>query len=46
MAYGNPNPVYAVAIVAILVLVALGLLGGLTLMNDGPEIELPEIERP
>jgi hypothetical protein len=44
MAYGNPNPVYAVAIVAILILVGIGVLGGLNLMDDRAEIELPEIE--
>jgi hypothetical protein len=44
MANGNSNAAGAIAAVAIVVLVGLGIFGGLRLMDDGPEIELPEIE--
>ncbi|MEZ4237435.1 MAG: hypothetical protein R3F59_15070 [Myxococcota bacterium] len=43
MASGSANPVYAVAIVAIVILVGLGVFAGLNMADDGPSIELPEI---
>ena len=44
MADSNSSAIGAVAAVAIVVLVGLGLFGGWTMMqDDGPEIELPEV---
>ena len=45
MADSNSSAIGAVAAVAIVVLVGLGLFGGWSMMqDDGPEIELPEID--
>jgi hypothetical protein len=45
MANGNSSAAGAVAAVAIVILVGLGIFGGLRMMeDDGPEIELPEVD--